>query len=59
MFETYRMLGAERERELLELARRANAPAAGRIRTGFGLRRRFRIVLGLGIRRQEVRWRRT
>jgi hypothetical protein len=57
MFETYRMLGAERERELLDVARRANAPAARRIRTGFALRGRFRAVLATGLRRKVVRWR--
>jgi hypothetical protein len=57
MFETYRMLGAERERELLDVARRANVPAVRRIRTGLGLRGHLRTVLAAGIRRKEIRWR--
>jgi hypothetical protein len=58
MFETYRMLGAERERELRDLARRANARAVKDARD-YSRLDRFRTVLATRVVRKAVRWRPT
>jgi hypothetical protein len=48
MWETYRMLGAERERELHELAARAKEPAADRVESAGILSRLAKVLASSG-----------